>query len=279
MAMAQSDPVSAAAHLSTAELSMAQDYYAQYLADLAAMNTTEAELANAPEVYEEMANAGTLPPPTSPDVELLAEAARVIAGKLALGDGSAGTAWAEALASEFLRVSGVKGALAGWSETDPAAAAAFVAANYGTYGGSYGEMVTAVYERWADGAPADAAAATRLLDDAPLRAVATSAVVEAWAIEEPARAARWVDALPQAEQTDALRLTLATALSASDPEGAWERARAIQDPSMQYRALKAAFAELVIQKPATARDLLAASNLTGRTAERLQELLAAGEVG
>ncbi len=275
MAMAQTDAGAAAGHLSTAELSMAQDYYAQYLADLAAMNVTEAELANAPDVYEELANAGTLPPPTSADVELLAEAARVIAGKLALGDGAAGTAWAEALASEFLRASGVKGALAGWSQADPAAAAAFVADNYGTYR----EMVTAVYETWADGAPADAAAATRLLADDRLRAVATGAVVEAWATDEPARAARWVDGLPRAEQTDALRLTLATALSAADPEAAWDRARTIQDPSMQYRALKVAFAELVIQKPAAARELLAASNLTGKTAERLQELLAAGEVG
>lgn len=275
MSWAQYDPASAAARLSSAELSMAQDYYAQYLTDLATMNVTEADLTNAPELYEEMAAAGTIPPPTSSDVQLLADAARVIASKLALGDPAAGTAWAEALADEFLRLNAVKGALGGWSHDDPAAAAAFVAERYG----EYQEMVTAVYETWADAAPPDAAAATRLLDDPTLRASATEAVVEAWAADHPARAARWVDTLPQAEQTDAIRLAVVTALSESNPEAAWARARAIQDPSMQYRALKTAFSELVIQKPATARDLLAASNLTGRTAERLEELLASGEVG
>src|SRR5262249_29759219 len=136
-------------------------------------------------------------------------------------------------------------------------------------------MVSAVYDTWAGSAPAAAAAATRWLDDPQLRAVATEAVATAWASEDAARAPRWGDGLPLADPTHVVRLAVATAMSASTPVDAWARAQAIADPSMQYRGLKTAFSELVIHAPSRARDLLASSNLTGRTAERLQELLAA----
>jgi hypothetical protein len=272
MNVAQNDAPSAAADLATAEHAMGTEYQMQYARDLASMNVTEADLANDPQKFEEMMSAGAIPPPTSSDVELLADAARVIAGRLGAENGAASVAWAEALENEFVRLSAVKGAVTGWSETDPAAAASWVASHYGRYT----EMVTAVYETWAGSAPSSAAAATQWLDDAELRASAIETVATTWAAEDPAAAARWADRLPLAEQTDAVRLAIVTGLSTANPVDAWNRAQAIQDPSMQYRALKVAFSELVIRTPGRARELLASSNLTGRTAERLQALLASG---
>jgi hypothetical protein len=250
---------------------MADEYAAQYRRDLAAMNLTEADLANDREKYMEMLRAGEVPPPTSSDVELMGDAARVVASKLASEGPAAAIAWAESLENDVLWVQAVRGAVAGWSNADPAAAAAYVAANYATYP----EMTTTVFDTWAEATPTEAASGTRLLDDPRLRAVATEAVAQAWAASDPTQAAGWVDSLPAAERSDAVLLAVATGLSTVSPVEAWHRAQEIQDPSLQYRGLKAAFATIVTQQPQVARDLLASATLNERATERLQDLLAA----
>jgi hypothetical protein len=272
---AQSDPATAAARLADAERAMSDAYRERYRSDLAAMNLTEADLANDPETYREMLNAGTLPPPTSPDVELMAEAARVIAGRLASGRSGSGTEWANSLENEFLQLQAVKGALAGWSRSEPESAASFVAANYS----QSREMLTTVYETWASSDPTRAAAGTGLVKDPVQRAFALESVVSAWAATDAAAAAEWVDRLPEAERTDAVRLAVVSGMSAVDPVEAWNRAQAMTDPSLQYRGLKAAFATIVTRDPQAARGLLESANLSTRNAERLRELLAAVERG
>ncbi len=267
--IAQSDPASAASYLTTAEQVIGDQYRDQYLRDLAAMNVTEADLANDPEKYLEMLEIGEIPPPSSPDAELMADAARLIASKLASERPAAGVEWAESLENQFLKMRAIEGAMAGWSRSDPEAAAAFAAANYPRYR----EVLTTVYEVWADDAPANAADATRLLQDPALRAAATETVVKTWAVTDASDAAAWVDRLPADDQTDAIRFALVTAMSSSDPVGAWNRAQAIGDASMQYRALKAAFSEVVIRNPDTAAELLASATLSERNAERLHAIL------
>jgi hypothetical protein len=270
-ALAQGDPDVAAQRLASAERSMAEEYAQRYRHDLAAMGLTEADLANDRERYLELLAAGEVPPPTSSDVELMGDAARVAAQKLALEGPEAAIAWAESLDNEILWLNAMKGAVAGWSQTDPAAAAAYVAAHHP----QYPEIVTALYDGWAGSDPAEAAAGTRLLQDASLRAAATDAVVQAWAADDPAQAAAWVDGLPAAERTDAVLLAVVSGLSAVDPVAAWTRALAIQDPSLQYRGLKAAFSTIVTWQPEVARELLASATLSDTATERLQDLLAA----
>jgi hypothetical protein len=84
-----------------------------------------------------------------------------------------------------------------------------------------------------------------------------------------------VDGLPAAERTDAVLLAVVSGLSAVDPVAAWTRALAIQDPSLQYRGLKAAFSTIVTRQPEVARELLASATLSDTATERLQDLLAA----
>ncbi len=275
LSVAQTDPESAAARLSVNERTMADEWRRQYLADLASMNLTEAELANDPDTYRELLEGGNIPPRTSSDVELLGDAARVTASKLAAEDPAGGIAWAESIEDDRLRLHAVKGAVAGWSRTQPDAAAEYVATHYPRLT----EMLAAVYEVWTEDAPAQAAAGTRLLGDATLRAAATRTVVEAWAVTDAAAAASWVDQLPDADRTDAVQLALVSALSDSRPVDAWTRAQTIKDPTLQYRGLRAAFSVLVTEKPEAARQLLASTSLAPKDAERLQEMLATVDEG
>src|SRR5262249_53527284 len=112
-AMARQDASAAAAQLAGAERAMADEYEARYRADLASMHLTEADLANDEEKYFEMLEAGEVPPPTSSDVELMSDAARVVARTLAEQGPAAAVAWAEALENDTLRLNAAKGALTG----------------------------------------------------------------------------------------------------------------------------------------------------------------------
>lgn len=270
-AMARQDSSAAAAELAAAERAMADAYEARYRADLAALGLDQIDLANDEERYAELLEAGAIPPPTSSDVELLGDAARVVANTLADDGPTAAVAWAEALENDRLRVDAVKGALTGWSESDPAAAAAYATGRYA----DVPELAAAVYDAWTDSAAPQAAASAAELSDPVVRAAATAAVVQAWSASDPVAAAAWLDSLPDGERSDAMQLDLVAGLSAVDPVDAWTRAQAIQDPTLQYRALKIAFSTLVTQRPEIAGQLLAAAPLSAGAAERLRDVLAA----
>jgi len=239
------------------------------------MGLNEIDLANDEEKYLELAEAGAVPPPTSSDVELMGDAARVVATKLAEQGPAEAVAWAEGLENEQLRRDAVTGALVGWSEIDPAAAAEYAADKYA----DVPEVVTAVYDGWVDRAAEQAAAAAAALDDPTLRAAATAAVVDAWAASDPVAAAAWIDGLPDGQRTDAIQLAVVTGMSSVDPVDAWQRAQAIQDPRLQLRALKTAFSTIVTEQPEIAGDLLAAAPLSANTAEHLHDVLAAAGAG
>jgi hypothetical protein len=272
-AMSQTDPESAAAHLVVAERTLQEEHTARRNQTMAELGISEADLLNAPETAE--GTAYEVPGKNSPEAELLAEAARLTAMRLAAEQATAAIAFAESIENDFLRQSAVKGALAGWSRVDPAAAAEY-AVNYRT-GNS--EMIATVYDIWAGSAPADAAATALTIGDPMLRAAAIRAVASTWSVDEPFQAARWLDQLPAAERSDAALYAVVANLAPENPIAAFQRAQAIQDPQLQYRGLKAAFTELVIRQPSKARDLLASSTFTGNTAERLEEILAATEKG
>ncbi len=275
LTLAHGDARAAAAELAAHERRMAEDYRARYERDLAAMNLTPADLANAPEKYRELLEAGALPPPTSPDVELLAEAARVIASRLGETGDRMGAAWAESLNNDLLRLHAARGALAGWSHVDPAAAVAYFNDHYA----SYPELVGSLYENWAAADAANAAAGTRLLGDAALRATAVESVASAWATRDSTGAANWLDQLPATDRTDAARLAVVYGLAETQPAQAWSRALQIQDSALQYRGLKAAFANLLTQDVNQARRLLESSPLTPRINERLLDVLREVEGG
>jgi len=271
LSIAQNNPAEAATRLADAESIMLEEYLLNYRASLAALNLTEADLANDPDSYMEMRNAGSLPPPNSPDVELMGEAARVIASKLANNDPAAGANWAEALESEYLKLTAMKGALAGWSRSEPQAAVEYFTANYT----QSTEILSSLFSTWATSDPGAAASGVSLLDNATNRSIATETVAKTWATVDPAGAARWIDQLPQAQQTDQARLAVATALSPTNPQEAWNRGLEIMDASTQYKALKTALSEMVSVDPSAARALLASAQLSATNVSRLSELLLA----
>jgi hypothetical protein len=273
LSIAQANPSDAAQRLANTESLMLQEYVVKFHNALFAVNLTEADVANDTEAYLELRNAGALPPPISPDVELMGDAARVIANKLASGNAQSGTVWAESLETDFLKLTAMRGALAGWSRAEPAAAVAYFATHYP----KYSEMLSSIFETWTVSDPAAAAAGIRLVNDAATRAIAIETVARSWAPLDPAKAAGWLNEIPVADRTDGARLAVVSALATVNPSEAWSRAMEIRDPSMQYRALKSAFGAMMSTDPAAARKLLTSAALPAKYVERLNDLLGPAE--
>jgi hypothetical protein len=271
LSVAQQDPALAASRLKETEQRLASEYETQRKRDLTANNLTEADLANDPELYKEMLAAGTITPPRSPDVELLADAGRVIASKLAETDGMAAAAWAESIEHEFLKMKTITGVAAGLAKTDPAKAVA-LAQRYG----AFDEVLTTAFDSWASVSPEAAAKGTQLVEDSAKRKLALETVIKSWVAEgDPAQAAMYIDELPIAERSDTAQARIVAAMSANAPEAAWARAQTISDPTMRYRAMKSAFAVLATERPEIARNLLASTTMSSRDSERLGEMLTA----
>jgi hypothetical protein len=234
------------------------------------MKLTEADLANDPERYKEMLEAGELAPPVSPDVELLAEAARVIASRVAESNPKRAIAWAESLEHEFLKLKSVTGAITGWARTSPVEALAYQQRAYP----EYNEMLTNVFESWAAMDPVEAARNSLTILEPARAQLALETVVKRWvAAGDVMAVTRWVDQLPAQQRSDSLEMTLVAALSDVAPEESWKRAQGISNERLKYRALKSAFSVLVMERPDVARSLLSAAALDAKHTERLQEML------
>lgn len=269
---ASQNPPAAARSLSDQAKRINDQYVQERAAQLAAAGITEADLANDPDSFREMLEAGTIPPPSSPDIELLATASKVIGSKLASGDPAAALDWAQALDGDFLKLTSLSGVLEGWAKTDPAAALAFVSQNHP----ANGDLLDSVYRAWAAADPRAAATATRQIEDPNRRQAALENVVKVWAIRgDPDETAGFLSQLPASENTDAASCALATAISFNQPERAWQIAQSITAEATQYRALKSAFSVLVTRDPEAAGQLLATSNLPARTTELLTGVLKA----
>jgi hypothetical protein len=249
-----------------------EQYVRDRAARMAAAGVTEADLANDPESYREMLESGAIPPPSSPDIELLAGAGRVIASKLASDSAAEGVRWAEALEGDYLKLTSLSGALDSWGKTDPEAALAFVSQNYP----ANNDLHTSVYRAWATADPRAAAEAAQQIGDPYRRTVVMENVIKVWAAAGEANAAAdFLGTLPVSPSTDAASSALAAALSHQQPERAWQIARGISNESAQYRAHKSAFAVLVTRDPDAAGQLLHATTLPAQTRQLLSDMLSA----
>jgi hypothetical protein len=271
LAVAQDNPQLAAINLRESEQTMNDQYRRQREADLAALGLTQIDLVNDPASYEELVASGGISPPESPDVELMADAARVIAEKLAATDPASATALAEAVENPFLNRKTQAGAIAGWAATDPDAALAHL--NLEHPGNT--ELVAALFEVWGETDPTSALASAAQLGTAQERTVARDTAFATWAAEDPQAAGRYLEALPATERSDAAITAVVQALSPLAPQDAWNQAQTINDPNQRYRALRTAFAVLATDQPEVAQSLLASASLDRQHAERLEEMLRA----
>jgi hypothetical protein len=270
--VAQTDPSLAASKLADAAHRMSRDYGDRRRADLAAAGLTEADEANDSATFREMVEAGTISPPTSPDVELLADAGRVIAARLAALDPADAVAWVESLGNNFLELKSLTGLFAGWAKTAPEAALAL----YNQRFRQYPEMLGTIFENWATAAPDRAASGAMTIPDPALRQVAIGSMIDHWTrTGEAEAAARFVEELPASDRTDSVHLALSGALAQTSPEAAWKQASMIADDATRYRAMKSAFAVLASERPSVAASLLPSSNLPAKYADRLREMLSA----
>lgn len=271
LAVAPQDPTLAAETLLAADQRLGAENRAQRAADLERLGLTERDLVNDPAAYDELIEGGALLPPESADSELLSDAARVTATRLAELDPNVALAFADAIENSFLARKTRAGALAGWATTDPAGAVD----HFQQRAPGSVESVAPIFESWAALDPAGAAQGVQRLDDPEARAVALDTVMGTWAAADPVAAAHHLDTLAEFQRSDRAVSAVVQALSAVAPEEAWNRAQAIRDPGVRNRAMKSAFAVLAVDQPEAARVLLASTALAPTQAERFEEMLRA----
>ncbi len=246
------------------------DYLRERRATLAALGLTEADLVNDPESYRALFESGAIPPPSSPDVELLAAAGKVIGAKLAERAPSSGLTWAESIDGDFLKLTSIAGVVGGWATQDPAGALAWVRQNYP----ENLDLYTTIHRSWATGDPAAAAASARNWGDAGQRAALLESIMKVWATaDDPTGAAAFIGSLAPSADKDSASYAFATTISYHSPDLAWQIARGITDESAQFKALKAAFSAMVVRDPEAAAQALQATNLPARTTALLAGML------
>jgi hypothetical protein len=225
--------------------------------------------ANDPVRWAEMREAGLLMDPNSPDVELMSEAGRMIASKLAAKDPMKAVEWAQSLETDFLKGKSVMGALEGWAKINGSEAIAYALAHYP----NDPELIKSVYSSWAAADGLAAAEGVKMLEDPVKRAAALESVVASWTAKGDTAAAAAYLSQSSMEVSDGAKAALVASMSHSTPRDAWALAQTISDPKVQYRALKNAFSTMVIQDPGQASALLSSASLSNDTSVRLQDML------
>lgn len=269
---ARQDPVMAANLLKNHAQDMNEQYVRDRNAELASKGITEADMAEDAETYKEMVANGNVSPPYSADVELMGDAGKVLGSKLAESDSAGAVEWAADLETDYLKLKALSGVLEGWAKTDPYAALNYLNENF-PYNN---DLFASLYSSWAAVNHAAAAEGALAIKDPYQRSLALETVINSWATRGDAQAAiNYFNNLPAAEVTDSVRAAAATAVSQSSPQQAWQIAQGISNENSQYRALKAAFASMVISNPAEAGALLASTNLPENTSVRLKDMLEA----
>ncbi len=269
---AKENSASAAAVLQSVAQEINEQYLHERATDLAANGLTEADLANDPDTYREMLESGSISAPYSPDVELMADAGKVIGSKLAETDGTGAVDYADSLATDYLQLKTLVGVLEGWAKTDPVAAVSYLNQNHPINT----DLFSSLYASWAAADPAAAAEGTQLVRDPALRSQALETVVGTWGVRgDPQALVHFLGNLPTSEYTDSVRLAAANAISHELPATAWDIAQGISSENVQFRGLKTAFSILVVQDPAHAGRLLgsATTSLPDNTSARLQDML------
>ncbi|RYD20790.1 MAG: hypothetical protein EOP88_13705 [Verrucomicrobiaceae bacterium] len=267
---ADQNPAMAAAELGSQAREMNEQYLREREADLASRGVTPETEANDPDTYNEMLEAGTIPAPYSPDVELIGEAVKVVGKKL--GESNSGDAleWSNSLETDYLKAKAIAGTIDGWAKTDPRAAFDYLNKNHP----ADTELLSKLYSSWAANDAKAAAESTADIADPAFRSIALESVIKTWAAKgNPEEVTNYLNSIPTADNTDAVKLAAATAVSQADPRKAWDIAKSISGEKVQIRALNAAFANLVIQNPGEAGALLESAALSENASSRLREML------
>lgn len=267
---ASRNPEQAAAELASQAREMNEQYLREREADLASRGVTSETEANDPDTYKEMLEAGTIPAPYSPDVELLGEAVKVVGKNLAEKDSAEAVNWANRLETDYLKGKSIAGVIDGWAKTDPQAAFDYLNKNHP----ADTELLAKLYSSWAASDSKAAAESTAKIADPQFRSIALESVIKTWAAKgDPNEVTQYLQSIPAADNTDAVKLAAAAAVSQADPRKAWDIATSISGEKAQLRALNAAFASLVIRDPGEAGALLESASLSANATSRLREML------
>jgi hypothetical protein len=270
LVMAQASPAAAATELSATAGEMASEFARARRAILAENNLTEADEANSTEAYRDMLDSGSIPGPESPDVELMVDAGKVIASKMAAEDPEGATSWAEALEGGFLRSSVLAAAVETWATTNPLDALNFVNQKYP----NDAPLLESVFTGWASTAPAAAAYNVNRIADPFHRTAVLNQLFAKWGNSgSAANAAAFLQQMPAASVTDQMRLSVSQGLVSGAPLEAWNVAKTIQEPNAQARAMKAALSALVFSNPGQAVEVYNTTNIPAKTKVVLGELL------
>ncbi len=195
-----------------------------------------------------------------------------IAEEWALRDHTKAITWAESLPEGGSRQEALQGALAGWAESDPEAAFQY----YQSKHAANTETAEWIFEAWAFQSPTAAAAKATSLPDPEMRGMAITGVVNGWLNEGSFdRVTQWVDALPAGRDRDQASAVLVDTLSFDEPQPAWQRALAIQEPDIRGDAIQSAFAGLVEANPQAAQAALDQATLTAEERSALAPILQA----
>lgn len=270
MAIAQKNPKVAASALKEQAQIISDNYTEERNNQLAASGKTEADYANDAESYNDAVERGVITAPTSPDLELLENAAKLIAEKIAAGDPVGAIALAESLPGDYLKLKTITGVIEGWAKSDPEAAFTYANKNYP----DNSDLIKSLYSSWAAKDWVAAANGISLISDPVKRSGALESVITAAAPgTNPVEIFNYVSQLPPSESTDGVKYAAATAIAERSPQMAWEIAKGISGESAQYRALKGAFSYIVIANPDQAENLLTSSNLSNDTSQKLKDML------
>lgn len=217
----------------------------------------------------------TSEPPASsstPAVETLGDTAAAIAERLAATDGADGLNWAASL-PPALRADAAQGALAGWAAAKPQDAAAYVT------GCRDADGAEVVFEKWSASEPEAAALQATSLADPDLRERAVTGLLAGW--QDAAGTAEigdWAATLPEGPGRDAVNAVLARDLAAPEPQKAWQRAAAIEDPAARAAAQREIVKTTAEADPEAAKALIDADkSLSATEAAALREAASAQE--
>lgn len=274
MAMAQNDVSGSANDLRDTANSINEQYLNDRKAELEKLGMTEADMAEDSESYKKMLADGAVPPPYSPDVEMMGDAGKIIGAKLAEGDIAGALDYAESLDSDYLKLKTLSGILEGWAKTDPAAAAAYLNSHFG----SNVDLYTSLYSSWASQNYQAAAQGTALISDPVARQSALESVLYQWGAKGDYNSMiDYVSTLPSSEFTDSVKAKAVSAISTTSAQQAWNIAMSIADEATQLRALRQAFSSMVIENPTQASAALASvqGNLPTRSSSTLNDMLQA----
>jgi len=149
-----------------------------------------------------------------------------------------------------------------WADLNPAAAAAYAAANRNP--DNWRGLVGTVADEWSKRDPAAAANWAASLDPGRDKRGAIYTAISNWADADLNGAAAFVSRQPAGESRDTMAGTLARHIGQEDPASGLKWAAMVADPATQERAVAGALIDLYRQNEAQARQLLQSSTISAQ---------------